>query len=338
MLVGHYFEFDDFVVGGIAESVRHQRLMLDRRDIDFVTRPTPEIDLLHLNVMGPRSLYYTQWAQKRGIPVVMHTHMTAEDFRESIRFSNLLSMPLRQYLMRSYSAANRLICPSEYNKQVIKKYTDTSTVVISNGIDRSKLAGYEPFREVGLSKYNVTPPVVFTVRHVFRRKGVKRFVETARELPGLDFIWFGPINRWLLDRSTKQLIDSAPPNCTFTGYVDDIRIAYGTGDIFFYPTHEENEGIPLLEAMATENAILVRDIEPFSWLEDGRYCLKANNDFAAKIEALTAPELRRRLTQEARSLCEGFSISSLSDKLEQCYESVVTNVNESPMSAQSSYS
>jgi len=71
------------------------------------------------------------------------------------------------------------------------------------------------------------------------------------------------------------LIES-PRNCTFTGYIDDIRGAFAAGDIFCFPTHEENEGIALLEAMAAGKPVLVRDIETFSWLADGEDSLKVS--------------------------------------------------------------
>ncbi|AEH38782.1 glycosyltransferase family 4 protein [Halopiger xanaduensis] len=348
MKISHYFEFEDHVTGGIRESVAHQRKMLDRLDLEYTTEPTLEADVFHCNLMGPRSVWYARRARKRGIPVVAHTHVTAEDFGDSFRFTNALAKPLRPYLERAYGLADALVCPSEYNRGLIEGYVDgsTPTQVISNGVDREKLEGFESLREEYLERYDLEPPVVFLVGHVIKRKGLETFVETARQLPDVDFAWFGPIDRSLKGRETKQLIDSAPENCTFTGFIDDIRGAYAAGDIFFFPTHEENEGIALLEAMTAGKAVVVRDIDTFSWLENGEDCLKvaagsstaadANSDsnaavatdggptsFVDAIESLRDPDVRDRLGSNARERSEGFSLETIAQAYERLYAEVV---------------
>jgi len=323
MRVAHYLEFEGQVSGGIRESVRHQRRMLDNCGIEYTTEPTLDADVLHLNLMGPRSAYYAKRAQDREIPVVVHTHITAEDFGDSFRFTNLLSRPLRPYLERVYRLGDLLVCPSEYNQRIIQEYSDVRTTVLTNGVDTSKLDGHEQLREETLDKYDLSPPVVFLVGHVIRRKGLDAFVETAEEMPAWDFVWFGPLDRHLKGRPTKQLIDAAPENCTFPGFVEDIREAYAAGDIFFFPTHEENEGIALLEAMAAGLPVVVRDIETFSWVEDGTHGLKVDDgDFRSALEELDDPEHRDTLGTNARDLALEHDISNVASKLESCYAEV----------------
>ncbi|MXR51710.1 glycosyltransferase [Halovenus sp. WSH3] len=321
MFVSHYFEFEDRVTGGISESVAHQRKMLEKRGIAYTTEPVLDADVLHCNVMGPRSVYY---ASRADCPVVAHTHVTAEDFGESFRFTNALSYPLRPYLKRAYGLADALVCPSEYNQGVIDSYTDTPTRVITNGVDTEKLAGFEDLREEYLRRYDLSPPVVFLVGHVIKRKGLETFVETARKLPEIDFAWFGPLDRELKGRSTKRLIDDSPQNCTFTGFVDDIRGAYAAGDIFFFPTHEENEGIALLEAMAAGKPPVVRDIETFSWLTDGEDAIKVDGDagFVDAIRQLRDADERARLGETARERSEPYHLDAVAEEYERLYEEV----------------
>lgn len=323
MRIAHYCEFEDRIKGGISVSVNQQRSMLTHRDIEYVTRPRMDVDIVHLNVMGPRSIATAYRARRHGIPVIVHTHVTAEDFRDSLLLSNTVSKPLKPYLGYAYGLGDHLICPSQYTADIIDAYTDTPRSVISNGVNMEKLEGYESLREEYLDRFNLTPPVVFMVGHVFKRKGLATFVEAARELPTMDFVWFGPIDRHLKDRSTKKLIDRSPDNCRFTGFIEDIRGAYAAGDIFFFPTYEENEGMTLLEAMATEKAILVRDIETFEWLDDGTHCLKASGDFSRKLERLQDTEMREELGSQAGELSNRFELTKIARKLEQCYEAVL---------------
>ncbi|WP_369684836.1 glycosyltransferase family 4 protein [Halalkalicoccus sp. NIPERK01] len=323
MNVSHYFEFEDVVTGGIRESVRHQRKMLRQVGIDATTTPSLGSDVLHLNLMGPRSVWYARRARARGVPVIAHTHVTAEDFGDSFRFTNALARPLEPYLRWAYGLADALVCPSEYNRRLIRRYTDTPTTVISNGVDREKLEGFEALESEYRERYDLSAPTVFAVGHVLKRKGLESFIETARRMPELDFAWFGPLDLSLKGRSTTKLIENSPENCTFTGFVDDIRGAYAAGDVFFFPTREENEGIALLEAMTTGHPAVVRDIETFSWLTDGHDCLKSSGSFVDELESLKDPERRERLGANAARTSERFALSNTAGELHTLYEEVV---------------
>lgn len=330
MKVSHYFEWEEFITGGHAESVRNQRKIMDQRGIDFTTEPDLEADILHLNNMGPRSIYYAKKARRKNVPVVIHTHQTAEDFRNSFTFSNLLARPMKPYLEHAYSLADLLICPSEYNRQTVEDYTDVEKKVISNGFNPEKLEGFEELRDEYLEKYDLEPPVVFNVGHVIPRKGLETFIETARQLPELDFAWFGFINptgsglsKMLQSRETKKMIDESPENCVFTGYIDDIRGAFAAGDIFFFPTLNENEGIALLEAMHTSKPPVVRDIETFSWLKHGENCLKAERDFEEEITQLKDGKERERIGSNAHRISQDFTLASVGEKLEAAYKRLV---------------
>ena len=340
MKVSHYFEFEEHVTGGMAASVDHQREMFDRVGIEYTTEPTLDADLLHLNLMGPRSVWYARRARKAGVPVVAHTHVTAEDFGDSFRFTNALARPLRPYLRRAYGLADRLVCPSEYNRGVIEGYTDVPTTVVSNGVDTGKLDGFESLETEYRDRYDLDPPTVFMIGHVIKRKGLETFVETAHRMPDVDFAWFGPIDRSLKGRETTRLIDEAPENCTFTGFVDDIRGAFAAGDVFCFPTHEENEGIALLEAMAAGKPLVVRDIKTFSWLEDGEECLKVGGErdepgietgrsdaargddvegFVDAIDGLRDPERRAELGANAAARSESFTLDAIADRYRSLY-------------------
>ncbi|MDZ7851004.1 MAG: glycosyltransferase [Halodesulfurarchaeum sp.] len=110
---------------------------------------------------------------------------------------------------------------------------------------------------------------------------------------------------------------------TFTGYVEDIRGAFAAGDIFFFPTHNENEGMALLEAMAAGAAPVVRDIETFEWLEDGRDCLKADADFVPAITALLEDERREAIGSRAQTRSEAFTLEAIKGDLIRVYEELV---------------
>ena len=302
--------------------------MLDCIGIEYTTEPTLDADVFHTNLLGPRSVYYARRATDRDVPVVVNTHVTAEDFGESFRFTNKLARPLRLYLEWGYGLADALVCPSAYNQRIIGSYTELPTTVISNGVDHEKLAGFESLETTYRDRYDLTEPTVFAVGHVIKRKGLKTFVQTASRMSGMDFVWFGPLDLFLKGKETTKIINNAPVNCTFTGYIEDIRGAYAAGDIFYFPTNEENEGIALLEAMATGKPVLIRDIEPFQWLNDGEECIKVEanegvNAFVEALNRLTDPLLRDQIGSKAAARSEAFSLESLADQYRSLYKEVI---------------
>lgn len=324
MKISHYFEFEGSVTGGISSSVKHQRKILEQREIEFTEKPDLESDILDINVPGPRSIFYALRARRRDIPVVMHSHLTAEEWEGgSFRFTDFLSTPFKYYLKFAYSLADHLICPSDYNKELIEEYTDTPKTVVSNGVDKERLEGFEDLREEYMDRYDLEAPVVFCVGLVLKRKGLEEFIETAREMPELDFVWFGYLHENLKTRETKKMIEDSPENCQFTGYIEDIRGGFAAGDIFFFPTKEENEGISLLEALSCGKPVLIRDIEIFDWLEDGKNCLKSDGNFKEKLEKLKDEDLRQEIGLEAEKKSEDFELDEIGDKLIPLYKDLI---------------
>lgn len=333
MRISHYFEWEETITGGQKQSVENQRKILNQLDIDYTTEPDMDADVLHLNIMGPKSVYYAWKAQRNDIPVVVHAHQTAEDFEDSFAFSNILAKPMKPYLRRAYSLADHIICPSEHNREVMENYTDTPKTVISNGFDHEKLEGFEDLREEYLDRYDLEPPVVFCVGHVIKRKGLETFVETARQMPETDFVWFGWVNptggdgltdRLMKGRSTKKLVENSPDNCQFTGYIKDVRGAFAAGDIFFFPTNNENEGMALLESMACGKPPVVRDIETFQWLEDEVNCLKAEEDFEPVLRSLIDDDERREsIGEAAKQKSHDFRLDRVGKRLEEVYRELL---------------
>ena len=326
--ISHYFEGEDSITGGQAQSVKNQRKIMDERGIDYTTEPDLTCDILHLNLMGPKSVYYAWRARRKDVPVVVHAHQTAEDFRNSFAFSNLLARPMKPYLSKAYDFADMIICPSEHNREVMEEYTDAPKKVISNGFDYGKLEGFEDLREQYLEKYDLEPPVVFCVGHVIKRKGLEKFIETAREMPETDFVWFGWVNPTgekglkdsiLRDRETEKMVESAPENSQFTGFIEDVRGAFAAGDIFFFPTKNENEGMALIEAMACSKPPVVSNIDTFQWLEHGKNCLKSQDHFKSEIEKLKIKEFREEIGENAEDKSQEFRLDNVGEKLEEIY-------------------
>ncbi|QIO23436.1 glycosyltransferase family 4 protein [Haloarcula sp. JP-L23] len=349
MRVLNYLELADRLDrSGIGTSVDHQRQALADTDVEVLTTPWTdghpgwavggniafddpvfrEYDIAHCNMIGPGSVAVARHATRNDIPLVLHAHVTREDFRGSFRGSNLVAPALGEYLKWFYSKADMVLCPSEYTKGVLEDYpVDAPIRPITNGVDTAPLDGFESFREEYREQYDLDGMVVFAVGSVFERKGLTTFCELAQQTD-YDFAWFGTyddgphgsaeVRRWTAD---------PPENVTFTGWVDDIRGAYGAGDVFLFPSKVENQGIVVLEAMACGKAVVLSDIPVFrEYYEDGHDCLICSDEaeFREAVERLEAnPDLRERLGENAMETAREHGLDRVGERLVETYEELV---------------
>lgn len=320
-----YLELESMLrVSGIGSAIKNQRRALELNNVSYTSDLKDDFDIIHLNIVGLRSLYIARKMKKLGKKVVLHAHATADDFRDSYRFSNLIAPFLQRYLTYYYNQADLVLCPSEYTRGILKGYGVNKEIrVISNGIDIEKFRFSEKKRKKFREEFSLEGMVPFTVGHLFIRKGIQSFINIAREIDNR-FIWIGRRYKRLEDPRVKKLIKEAPKNITFINYIEDIVSAYSGCDIFFFPSHCENQGIVLLEASACEKPILVRDIPTYNgWLKDDYNCLKAEDDeeFRIQLKRLIDDEwLRHRLAKNAFKLSREHSLQKVGAKLKAIYE------------------
>ncbi|WP_418771321.1 glycosyltransferase family 4 protein [Halorientalis halophila] len=332
---------------GIGTAVDQQRAALAETDVEVLTSPwsggdpvrgveraltgdgpVADFDLAHCNMIGPGTVAVARYARRNDVPLVLHSHVTSEDFAESFRGSTYLAKPLRRYLRWFYSQADLVLCPSEYTKRTIESYpVDAPIRPISNGVDVDSLAGFEDLREPFRERFDLEGMVVFAVGNVFERKGLTTFCRLAQETD-YDFAWFGPYDSGPQASATVREWTSDPPeNVTFTGWVDDKRGAFGAGDVYLFPTKAENQGIAVLEAMACGKAVVLRDIPVFEeFYTDGEDCLKCETraEFREALDRLAAnPDLRERLGENARETAAEHSLERVGEELTAIYQDLV---------------
>lgn len=305
---------------GIGTATRQHRRALEEADVPLETSPwdgvtaplqamlgTPlaDIDVVHCTLFGPGSLALAAHARATDTPLVLHAHVTSEDFAGSFRASDSLAPALRHLLRRWYSLADVVCCPSEYTRERLLDYpVDAPVRVVTNGVDHDLLENHRAYRDTTRERFGLDGCVVFTVGNVFERKGLSTFCELATRLD-TDFVWFGPCDTGPhASTEVRRQTADPPENVTFTGWVPDIRSAYGGGDIALFPTREENQGIAILEAMACGKPVVLRRLPVFEeFYTHGTDCLmcETTDEFERALERLAAdPTLRAALGQAAR--------------------------------------
>ncbi len=330
MKVCLYLEGDALMrKSGIGVALQRQRRALELAGVEYTTDPLGDYDLIHINTVFPKSLFYAKLAKSKGKKVVMHAHTLEEDTRNSFTFSNTIAPIFRKYLKYFYGQADHIICPSQYTKDRLEDYGLTQPITpVSNGVDLDIFKFSQEKREDYRRKYGMEGIVPFSIGHVFVRKGVKTFVDVAREFDNR-FMWFGNLFHGALvkNKELEQALESKPDNVKFTGYVDDILAAYSAGDIFFFPSMAETQGIVILEAWAMGRPVLIRDLPVFrDWTRDGKDCLRAKTDqeFKDYLRQLVEDEsLRKKLVKGGKRSVKGHSMEKVGLQLKRVYEEVL---------------
>ena len=314
---------------GISTAFKHQQIALGKVGVDVATELQRDSDVVHINWYSPLSWYAIRQAHARGQKVVIFAH-TANDLRNSFKYSTTVEPFVRRYLSSFYSKADLLIAPTNYCRRLIQGagYNVANSVhVISNGVNTEKFVFSEEKRREYRARYGLTGPTVITAGQFIPRKGVVEFIEIARRMPGFTFVWFGPItNRWFsFSRGMRNALRDKPDNLIVAGFVDDIVAALCCGDVFLFPSYEENQGIALLEAACIGLPIVLRPLPVYEgWMEYGENCLAANSidEFIAAIaQAYEDKPHSSTLAAAALEMVQAHNLRSIGEQFLEVYRS-----------------
>lgn len=300
---------------GVGQAVAHQRAMLQSAGVEVTESWQGHADAVHINTVLPDAPLAALRAKARGEKVVYYGHSTMQDFRDSFVGSNLLAPLFKRWLCLCYGLGDIVLTPTPYAKGILQTYGLPCPVrAMSNGVDTAFFAPDKARGAAFREKYGLTADqkVVVSAGHFMQRKGIFEFITLAEALPEVQFYWFGYTQPALVPAAVRHAMDHAPANLHFPGFVSqaELRDAYCGADLFCFCSHEETEGIVVLEALACGVPVLLRDIPVYEgWLTDGVNVYKAADDagFAAKAAGIldgTLPDVTAagRAVAEARSL------------------------------------
>jgi 1,2-diacylglycerol 3-alpha-glucosyltransferase len=224
------------------------------------------IQLVHCMIPTPLCLLVSKVAKKLNIPLIAHSHTQPENILMSMKMNNrLLNTLFYKYLVKFYSMADVIVCPTRFAKEKLRMHgLKKKTVVISNGVDLNKFK-INPvpesfYREFGLNKGKKH---ILFVGRLWREKNIatlikampyvlKRFPSTHLDIVGKKSNQYSKL---------KQLVDKLDitDNVTFLGKINDKDLvnAYNMCDIFCLPSYVELEGMVVLEAMACGKPIII---------------------------------------------------------------------------------
>ena len=317
---------------GLGKAIKHQMLALDDEKIEWTTNPKEDYDILHINTWFLKSYFVAKRAKRKGKKIVYHAHSTEEDYRNGFIFAKQTSKLVKWWLIKCYSLGDVIVTPTIYSKKILEGYKgleNKKIYAISNGIDLDFFKHNKDYGKEFRNKYGYkdSDKVIVGIGLYIERKGIVDFVELAKKLPEYKFIWFGFSPLAAATKPVRKAVNTKLDNLTFAGYVerDMIRAALNGCDLYLFPTLEETEGIPIIEAMACKTPSIVRDIPIFDgWLEDGVNMYKAKNinEFVKKIRGILTNKLPA-VTNNYKKVVEERDMKNIGKQLKSVYEEVL---------------
>ena len=316
---------------GLGKAIKHQMKALDEVGVSYTLNPKENYDILHINTYFPKSYFFEKKAKKNGKKIVYHAHSTEEDYKNGFIFSSITSKLFKKWLIKCYSLGDVIVTPTPYSKKLLKGYKGLEKkkiYAVSNGIELDFFKKDKTLREKFRKRYNYkdTDKVIIGIGLYIKRKGIIDFVELAKRCPEYKFIWFGYSPLIAAGRKVRKAVNTKLDNLIFAGYVeqDIIKEAMNGCDLYLFPTLEETEGIPIVEACACSCDSIIRDIPIFDdWLYDGINVYKAKDvdEFERKIKLFLNNKIPS-VSKNAYDVAKQRDISKIGEELKKIYESL----------------
>lgn len=315
---------------GLGKAIKHQMKALESANVEYTTNLKDDYDIIHINFYGPRSYHLAKKAHRKGKKVVYHAHSTEEDFRSGFIFCKQLAPLFKRWLIKCYSLGDVIVTPTPYSKRLLEGYGIKKKIyAISNGIELDLFKKDEAAGERFRKEYNYKKEdkVIIGIGLYITRKGIVDFVELAKRMPEYKFIWFGYSPLAAATEDVRKAVNTKLDNLVFAGYVKQqvIKDAMNGCDVYLFPTYEETEGIPIIEACACKTTAIIRDIAIFEeMLEDGKNVYKAKtvDEFEEKIRGVITGKLSK-VGERAYKLAEERDIKKVGEQLKKVYEEVL---------------
>ena len=295
---------------GLGHAIEHQKKALALANVNYTLDNNDSYDILHINTYFIKSYFVVKRAKRHGKKIVYHAHSTEEDYINGFIFSRQTAKFFKWWLVKCYMLGDVLVTPTEYSKKLISSYKhleNKKIYSISNGIELNFFERDEKLGKEFRKKYGFTKKdkVIIGIGLYIERKGIVDFVELAKRMPEYKFIWFGYSPLAAATKKVRDAVRTRLDNLQFPGYVeqDEIKGALSGCDLYIFPTLEETEGIPIIEA--GKNVYKAKDVD----------------EFELKIKKIIDKELPD-LTKEGYKIAKARDLKNVGKQLKEVYKSL----------------
>jgi 1,2-diacylglycerol-3-alpha-glucose alpha-1,2-galactosyltransferase len=315
---------------GVHTAFLQTKKMLEAQGVEVVVNSFEKADITHAHTIGPYSLTHMIRDKKK----VASAHVIPESFEGSLILTDYWLSAGKTYLRYFYDKADLVLAVAPKVKESLEKLgVNTKVEVFPNPIDVKNFKKNEDIRKKIREKHNFLQKdfIVLSVGQVQSRKGVLDFMEAAKKLPKIKFVWVGGKPFGKLTKTDKELetkLKSPLQNVLFVGSikVKEMPEYYNLADIFFMHSYQENAPMAILEAGATSLPLVLRNLPEYKMLYKEGYLSLEEDDFVNIISKLKENDgYRGKFSQSALGLAKRFSFEVLGPKLVKFYIEVISS-------------
>ncbi len=276
---------------GVHTAFLQTRTALERAGVDVRVNAGAGCDIVHIETMGLRSLRLLLRTRERA---VVTAHVVPESLVGSFMLAPLW-LPIGAAYMRAfYSLADEVLAVSpEVVEGLERMQLDAPVRLVPNAIDVARFRPQPGWREEVRSRLGIADKafVAICAGQIQPRKGIHDFVDAARSMPDVTFVWVGgmPFKRLTAHYGDMvRTVAEAPSNCIFAGDMpyEEMPRYFAAADCLFFPSVQETFGLAIVEAASAGLPLLLRDLPTYRPLFGDAYLAADDGDFTAKIAAL----------------------------------------------------
>lgn len=301
-----------------------------------------DFDLIHGHSGGPVTLIGWEVARAKKIPFVVTYHTLWNRYTHYILKGKVVTPKMMEQATKIFgNRADYLIAPTERVQKELRSYGVKRPIkVVASGIDieqfKNAKKGFLRSR-LGLGG----EPIMLFVGRLGREKSIdfllKAFKEVYEKEPSTHFVIIGDgQDRKKLSSLAARLKISH--NTHFLGRIESSEIARGYKDatVFVFSSTSETQGLVIPEALASGVPVVAVDDPAYESVEDGKngYLVKGGpSEFAGRVlQIIQDASLRDRLSDQAVTSSEKFSIKGAVDLLESVYFELMDKRNKESVS------
>ena len=226
-------------------------------------------DITHYHTINPNYLLMKNKRCKNGTSVC-YVHFVPETVEESLNLPKLAKAVFYKYMLKFYRSMEHIVVVNPYFIDVLEKYgiPREKVTYIPNFVDKEMFHPLTREKKLNVRRHFHIPEdkfVVLCAGQLQVRKGAFDFLECARRMPDVLFVWAGGFSFGRMTDGYSELakvVKNPPPNVKFTGIVDreNMNKLYNACDVMALLSFDELFPMTILEAMCVNVPILLRDL------------------------------------------------------------------------------
>lgn len=230
----------------------------------------PHADIIHYHTVNLSYFLSIPFAKMNGV-TVGYVHFLPETVDTSLQMPKICKKVFYKYLIQFYKSMDYLVTVNPYFIERLAAYgvdPDKVTYIPNFVCDKQFYPMEESTKKDLREKYGLNKEkfTVLCVGQLQRRKGIFDFIQIAKEMPHMQFVWAGGFSFGKMTdgyKEIKEVVENPPDNLKFLGIIEreSMNEIYNLGDVMFLPSFEELFPMTILESMNCRTPILLRDID-----------------------------------------------------------------------------